>query len=430
MINLDTETGSGLKIKYWYVFFSAFYYFSIMLKNYRFLTYIYYYLIPLIFLLLNFKWVLGKIKKLFSKYLFIFTFCYLFMCIGAVLIPAILKTGDYSYLLDGPIIAIVKKSIVLFFLLLVYEKKISKKPNIYEFIQYYIYSVILYVLVTLLICIIPSLHGWVIENIYLTDFQREKIVETAAYTRIGWGGFSVFSYTLHCSFAMICSSIMAFYYKYQSKLFWKFNICILILLIGNMCYGRSGLVISVINLSVFLLTLYFNKQGRVLAYPICSGGIITFILIFKEKNEKLQNWYNWYFSVINNFMETGKFTTGSLESMYRMYFIPALETVAVGDGRYMEGSLYYKGTDIGWLRPVLYYGLFYTLLGYAAVIRLFFVLKARLWELKRNERNAIILMWFITLFLAELKGEIFYEMIALLLPVCVLENPHEGYVRK
>ena len=229
---------------------------------------------------------------------------------------------------------------------------------------------------------------------------------------------------------MICSSIMAFYYKYQSKLFWKFNICILILLIGNMCYGRSGLVISVINLSVFLLTLYFNKQGRVLAYPICSGGIITFILIFKEKNEKLQNWYNWYFSVINNFMETGKFTTGSLESMYRMYFIPALETVAVGDGRYMEGSLYYKGTDIGWLRPVLYYGLFYTLLGYAAVIRLFFVLKARLWELKRNERNAIILMWFITLFLAELKGEIFYEMIALLLPVCVLENPHEGYVRK
>ena len=116
--------------------------------------------------------------------------------------------------------------------------------------------------------------------------------------------------------------------------------------------------------------------------------------------------------------------------MYRMYFIPALETVAVGDGRYMEGSLYYKGTDIGWLRPVLYYGLFYTLLGYAAVIQLFFVLKARLWELKRNERNAIILMWFITLFLAELKGEIFYEMIALLLPVCVLENPHEGYVRK
>ena len=270
MINLDTETGSGLKIKYWYVFFSAFYYFSIMLKNYRFLTYIYYYLIPLIFLLLNFKWVLGKIKKLFSKYLFIFTFCYLFMCIGAVLIPAILKTGDYSYLLDGPIIAIVKKSIVLFFLLLVYEKKVSKKPNIYEFIQYYIYSVILYVLVTLIICIIPSLHGWVIENIYLTDFQREKIVETAAYTRIGWGGFSVFSYTLHCSFAMICSSIMAFYYKYQSKLFWKFNICILILLIGNMCYGRSGLVISVINLSVFLLTLYFNKQGRVLAYPICN----------------------------------------------------------------------------------------------------------------------------------------------------------------
>lgn len=426
MMNPDRKKGIEFNIKYWYIFFSAFYYFPIMLRNYRFLTYIYYYLVPLIFFLFNLKWILKKIKQLFTKSMLIFPICYLCMCIGAFIIPTILNTGDYSYLLDGPLASIAKKSIALFFLLLIYEKNVSKTSDIYEFMQYYIYSVILYILVTFLICIIPSMHDWVIENIYLTDFQRKKIVEATSYTRIGWGGFSVFGYTLQCSFAVICSSIMVFYYKNQRKLFWKFNCCIFILLIGNMLYGRSGLVISAVNIVVLLVTLYLDKQSKVLVYPFCCWAVISIILFFKERSEKIQNWYNWCFSVIQNFIDTGKLTTGSLESMYRMYFIPSFETLAVGEGRYMDGDLYYRSVDIGWLRPILYYGLFYSLLGYTAVVRLFFVVKERLQELKGNEKNAILLMWLLTLFFAELKGEIFYEVTALLLPVCVLDNSKGG----
>lgn len=344
------------------------------------------------------------------------------MIIGSLITPLVLGTHDYSYFLDGPLASIIKTMICNMFLLLVYEKKVSKTPNIIEYMHYYIYSVVLYVTTTMIICLIPDLHEWVINNIYLTPFQYEKIRETYYYTRIGWGGFSGFNHTLSCTMALICNSIIIFYYRNKKKIFWKHHLILIILAIGNMCYGRSGFVVSILCLFIQTGILFHEKRKEILIYPLAIISLGIGIISLKNYNAKIKAWYDWCFSIINSYISTGELSNSSLNSMWDMYFLPKIETLLVGDGRYTEGAGYYMNTDIGWIRPILNYGVFYTLLGYISSAGVIGTLKKRLSFLRRSEQMGITIMWLLTLISFETKGEVFYVIIAFILPLCLLKN--------
>lgn len=410
------------QVKWWYVWLSAFFYFTIMIKSYRILTYAYCYLLPMLFFFFNTNWCVKKIYLLFSKELIFIPICFILMCTGTVLMTFIQGTQDYNYFINGPLVAIIKRLILNMFLLLIYEKKVSKSPHPVEYMQYFVYAVSAYILTTIFICLIPSLHNFIIDNIYLTPFQHDKIQEASYYTRIGWSGFSGFGHTLYCTIALICNSVVIFYNRKNKRKFWSAHFFSAVLVVGNMCYGRSGLVISIICLMIQFVVLFLEKERDVLAYPLmalCAGGTIV---LLQSYSLKIKAWYDWCFSVVNSFLSTGQLSTGSLNSMYDMYFLPPFETVLVGDSRYVEGSGYYMNTDIGWLRPILNYGAFFTMLGYLSAGKLILALKRRLLFLKKKEYIGITAMWFISLILFELKGEVFYELVAFILPVCLMQN--------
>ena len=132
------------------------------------------------------------------------------------------------------------------------------------------------------------------------------------------------------------------------------------------------------------------------------------LTIFKEVNTAIEGWYNWAMDPIIDLFSTGKIQTSSTDSLLGMYFLPEWKTILFGDGFYMDpitGS-YYMAVDVGFLRPMLFYGIFLTLIAYSIPVLLFFslfILDKRNWIL-----SALLIL---TMFVFELKGEVYMAII-------------------
>lgn len=66
-----------------------------------------------------------------------------------------------------------------------------------------------------------------------------------------------------------------------------------------------------------------------------------------------------------NYEETGEFKSTSGTHLQQMYFPIPLKTFLLGDGLYTENGAYYMHTDAGYMRNVLFWGVFPSLLLYA-----------------------------------------------------------------
>ena len=71
-----------------------------------------------------------------------------------------------------------------------------------------------------------------------------------------------------------------------------------------------------------------------------------------------------------NFFENGSIGTSSSEVLQTMYFQVSEKTFFLGDGYWINpnGFGYYMGTDAGYMRHILYYGLFPSLFLYLLYI--------------------------------------------------------------
>lgn len=67
----------------------------------------------------------------------------------------------------------------------------------------------------------------------------------------------------------------------------------------------------------------------------------------------------WAFQMYYNYLETGQFSTSSTDGLINeMYFHVDLDTFLFGDGKFLnENGSYYKSTDAGYMRNVLYFGI-------------------------------------------------------------------------
>ncbi|AXQ99037.1 hypothetical protein D0N37_15800 [Pseudoalteromonas piscicida] len=83
---------------------------------------------------------------------------------------------------------------------------------------------------------------------------------------------------------------------------------------------------------------------------------------------------NWMFELFINFFESGTLKTSSSDSLKTLFFMPTEYTILFGDGLYLsdEGE-YYKQTDVGFLRLILFGGLIHNLVFYFSFIYLFYV---------------------------------------------------------
>lgn len=371
----------------------------------------------LCFVLYSFTVNYNYISSIFKRNRELSFSLYLYSCVvvASLYIPFILESYDFTYF---------NFLLVMAFYCIKYLSAIAfirryTNLNLNSYLLLYIRTICTYVIITLIFLISPSLRDfW--DGIIIVNERNQELAESLTYiTRYGIQGYSGFMHTYMCN---IATAFCVYLYIIKSD---KINgneiICyILLLTIGTMCYGRVGLIANILLICYLLAyNVIVKRLFKLFFMSLMSFFIISFfIYLILQNNELAVYWFNWAFEPFLNYLEYGEFSSSSSNHLQTMYFMPEVSTLLFGDGKYTVSSGgYYMNTDVGFLRPILFYGIVNTLLSYSILIIILIYIARR-----KEMRNRIVftgLLLFLFL-MYEVKGEAFHYMIMALLPLCFI----------
>lgn len=144
---------------------------------------------------------------------------------------------------------------------------------------------------------------------------------------------------------------------------------VLIIFSGGLLTARSFIIaimlgllmVSIIKSKTIVSFFLTNIRIVLLSIPLLYVLYIIFSLIFEV--DQFDKVFNYAFEIFVNYSKGDGLTSSSTEVLKDMYVWPDnITTWLIGDGRMqsLEGG-YYKGTDVGYLRLIYYFGLPITL---------------------------------------------------------------------
>lgn len=372
--------------------------------------------VALCFILYSFTLNYNYISSIFKRNKELLFSLYLYSCviIASLYVPIISESYDFTYFKFLFVIAFycIKYLAVIAFI----RKHINLNLNGYLLL--YIRTICTYVFITLIFLISPSLRDfW--DGIIVVSERNQELAESLTYiTRYGIQGYSGFMHTYMCNIATVFCIYL--YITKPDKINSNELICyILLLTIGTMCYGRVGLIGNILLICYLLVyNVIVKRLFKLFFMSLMSISIVSiFIYLILQNNELAVYWFNWAFEPFINYVEYGEFSSSSSEHLQTMYFMPEINTLLFGDGKYVTDSGYYMKTDVGFLRPILFYGIVNTLLSYFMLIMILIYIARR----KKIQKKIIFTGLLFLLFLMyEVKGEAFHYMIMALLPLCFI----------
>jgi hypothetical protein len=253
--------------------------------------------------------------------------------------------------------------------------------------------------------------------IYATEREEEVAGISMYITRFGLAGFSGYQATFMCTIAVVFSLYMILH-KYK-KIHFYFSM--IINLLGNFFYGRVGMMCSFFFIVLFIgYYIIIKKNIKLLLICVVSGfSIFSILLNLYNTNPIISIWINWAFGPFRNWISTGKFGVSSSDTLLnKMYFLPENATLLFGDGKYVlaDGS-YYMHTDAGFMRLMLYSGIIVQGILYISVLALLISSVCSLRSISKSGFFLMLLFLGFTFVLFEFKGEIFFNFLAVILPI-------------
>lgn len=353
---------------------------------------------------------LGKYKTTLTYSLII----YGIVIAATLFIPVLYGTNDFSYLyVHIRYLIYLLSYIVLLAMIRTHVKTDNLKD---EVMSMFTIATRNYVIFTILLITFEPLKSFWISIIHETPRRLELLEMPSYFARIGWAGYSGFSATFFCTLAALFTIyLIVKSMQEEHKIKKTYVISLLFALIGNAFYGRSGLLSSLVLIGFGIVYIIFINKKVHYAVILLLGivGVFFFLSILQQFNETLANWYDWMMQPILSILTTGRVQTTSTDALWTMWFIPDVPTLFFGNGFYtspVSGS-YYMGTDVGFIRPTLFFGFFFLILSYAIPI----VLSLSI-GLKNNVNRLFALMMIFTLFIFEVKAEV----ITLLIPIVIV----------
>lgn len=398
--------------------------FPIKFKGLSIVTFAIIYGIPILYLIINFKWFSNFCRRLTRGSMKYAIAIFAILLLISLITPITHMTFEFSYITEfwRRIIIVFIKQV---FLLALYENYFSKgKPTFKEYSTYYILSIVLYVAFTGLTLVSSSLRNFCINIFELTPKEAIDVLDPSYQTRFGWSGWSGFDLTIHCALGTIFCCINLLNSPRSTKAQLGYIFLAVIMLVGNMLYGRTGMITSGICL-ILLFIMLLDKKYIKAWFWLVGIIVVGFALLTSIKNlsPQIAKWYDWAFSLFTNFLENGvlRDNVGSAEHLLNdMYWMPETSTFLFGDGLYTLNGVYYMQTDSSVMRHILYYGFPMYALG---LIGMLFALKSivkgayiKKYHHKKF-RFFIYMMFLITICLIELKGEAMWLMLCVTIPL-------------
>lgn len=384
--------------------------------NFRFLPH-YTWAIALLGLLICFSgknaWRIGIFDRTNKNYMELLLISVIFV----LLVPVFHGTNDFSYitLFLGVILCMLRNFLVV---LIITNKKTDNTDYVIKFIDLYLNSCCICVAFTILFIIFPDFKSFWLDHIIVNDVQEQIRIFSAYEFRYSISGFVAFSYSTLFSIAVIMEGYVICKKKYSVKEIVRYiAICV-----GCFFYGR--VTIFAIAISMFIVFTKGRDIVKIMRYLfLVLAGIILFGLLLNRVSQIDQSfiiWKNWAFSFLEDIFNYGSIHTNSVTHMLQdMYFMPESGTFFLGDGYYTDPltGRYYRSTDVGYMRAMLYSGLFGAIIIILPVVYLFYSLYKQ-----KNDRDfkrfiiAMLCSWLIL----EAKGESWIRFVLLLHPILLI----------
>lgn len=314
---------------------------------------------------------------------------------------------------------------------IVHVLKLARKNNasVKEvFVTEFCDVMVLYIAFTLICIAAPSFRTWWISFIHIEELEMSLSQQSRYVARIGWSGFAGFGVTFRCCLGIVfCLDLLnsknALDYINKRQLYFY----IAFLFLGNIFYGRIGMIASGIII-VYIAIIQVFRKGKLglIGIIILGAGLFAVsVNLLKDSSEVIGNMYRWSFEPILNYLNGKGFSSGSTNTLFRMYRIgkPTLQSFLFGDGYYLEqNGAYYKHVDPGILRFIFLWGIIPTVLAYIMLIN---VIRTSIFNEKRT-----FIMLLIVLALFEFKGEICMPAMYIFCPIAILSDKNIAVRRR
>lgn len=389
----------------WCIFFLTFFYLHQVIFKFSILgSYVLIYGIPIIYLMVK----EFRKKIVFNKQQIRVIVLLMIMTMMSLLWPTVFGTYDYGNVYI--IMLIIKKYIIFTFIFSLLAMVYGERMTIEHFYYYYAMTTVLYVCITLVFIFLPSLkHIW-FNLIYISP-QNLRVMNNYGYDmRIGWSGFSGFRKTIPCTISILF--VMHIQWSKVSTIKMKkthFVITMIFCLIGNAFYGRIGLAISI--MAIFFGLLFYRKIRLGTCIMVIFGAVVIVRLLVMLRNTSLfHDWILWMSTPFINLLYYGNFNNGSVNELHEMLFIPEWRELLFGTGimakDYTTGNVL-LGNDSGLMRNIIYWGIGGCMVVYTLLYESYKTLKMK------DKVFGVLMAG--SLIMLEIKGDIYYEFIAMFL---------------
>ncbi|SIO19876.1 hypothetical protein SAMN05878443_1895 [Carnobacterium alterfunditum] len=380
--------------------------------------------ISVLIIVSNYKLLLKKTNILSTKKIFLIMLFSL-LSIFSIAYPIYLGTMDFTYF-RGIYFTSLQLLITHLAMITIFIKLYKEKATFELLTKFYIGSCLMYILTTFILISIPPLKEIWLSVLYISETDIEHLLKPQYSTRIGIDGFAGFRQTLRFSIGIVLNSFLIVKtLKSQKKLSWLFYVSLIFLLLGTLLYGRIGSVVSIATLFILLVFFLGYQKTMHFGVSILSFSFIGILLLIGISflSEPIRIWFEWAFELIINFVQTGKFSSTSTDILFeKMYFVPSLKEFFVGEGWFTDpiSGSYFGGTDVGFLRSILFFGIFPTLINYFIPFFIISDMKNALSKQDKLSSRFLGSLLFLLFIVFEIKGGIFHYLIPYLIPFYII----------
>lgn len=265
------------------------------------------------------------------------------------------------------------------------------------------------------------------NNLYKSITITNSLISSYyEYRYVGLTGFA--NYTVGIMQGLFFLVALVSYYE-ERKFSLSRCIILITIFISSMLASRSSLVLICIGFIIFFLTNLSNKYffKKILPWIVFSLFSAFTLIYFCVTNEELLSnniLLKWALEPFYNFVHYGELRTNSSDTIENYYFRPSDNTFYWGDWKYVnqDGS-YYMHVDAGYMRLLLYMGLYFSLAFYSFFTFIYLLN----FYILRNMFNAVIknidvlyISVLLSFFIFQYKGNIFVDGFGVLKVITLL----------
>lgn len=337
--------------------------FAVSFKGVPNFSYIGIILLPILCIFVpNSKVILSYIYTTISKRVVFFTILsFLFVVVLVSVYATFRQTYDIEFAV--PVLHIIASIPACLFISAYIFQKASIKPQdnllkpLYSYLSFIFFLQVFFILLMLFV---PEVADY-INSLTKSDALLERMATYGGSRGLGLSGSVAFG------LAVLMAQLMyiVFFLKFSIQNYKIKNIDFILILASSVAVlsaGRTSIAgIAILIMSLLIISLTRSGLGNIfktiVVLPIFL--IIISLVLLSINIPSVQTYIFYVFQPIQHYIDYGNFQVSSLEGLENMYFIPSEQTLLIGDARYtgVNGVAYYMGTDAGYMRYLLFFGL-------------------------------------------------------------------------